>query len=174
MGRNRSKNKGKQFEERVAKIFRECWNLKKHECHRALSSGTYQVDYSDIVFSPDTIKRPHLIVECKKRSRVSANQLLTFTSELKDWVNQLEVASHKYYEHFGVFPFPMIVFATNNMRPLAIVNIDHLNRIPDFSNLLNLYLPKRPESLPFYIVNNDYIGTWLDFFLNYCLSPVYV
>jgi len=172
MGKNKSKNKGKQFEERVAKIFRECWHLSKHECHRALSSGTYQVDYSDIVFSPETIERPHLIVECKKRKSVPANQLLTFTSEFNNWLEQVEEASEKYFQHFQVYPVSLIVFAVNNMRPIVIVDQELLSLIPSKPEF-NLYLIKHPTSLNFYIVNNNYIGTWLDLFLNECLQPKY-
>jgi len=172
---NKSKDKGKRFEERVARIFRECWNLKKYECHRALSSGTYQVDYSDIVFSPETIERPHLIVECKIRASISANQLLTFTSdtqEFKSWMKQLDQSSEKYFKHFKVYPVPILVFAVNNMRPLVILDSDVISILPDSLDY-NLYLIKHPTSLDFYIVKGKYIATWLDLFLRELLQPVY-
>jgi len=171
MGRNKSKNKGKAFEERVAKIFRECWNLSKHECHRALSSGTYQVDYSDIVFSPETIKRPHLVVECKKRAHLPANQLLSFPNELKVWINQLEESVQKYFSHFQVYPLPLIVFAINNMKPLVIVNKKELERVKNEPKL-NLTLAKSITELDFYIVNKNFVATWLEDFLKNCLIPI--
>jgi len=167
---NKSKGKGKRFEEYVAKIFREKWNLKKHECHRALSSGTYKVDYSDIVFNPDEYRRPHLIVECKKRASLPANQLLTFSTEFDNWIEQLNKAANKYQEYFDIYPLKLLVFSVDRMRPLVVIDKSQLTK--SYLKQRNLKLNKDITKLNYYIKYDNYYSTWLDIFLTECLSLI--
>ena len=171
---NRSKQKGKEFEEYVASLIRKKWKLKKYECHRALSSGTYKVDYSDIVFNPDDFKRPHLVIECKKRGRkeFTYNTLLYPQSLIRPWIKQLNNAVAKYKKHFEVEPLPLLVIATDKMQPLVLVDTFYLRdlkvnpqrwnlQVLEEYNLPSEFLYRLDEKTSFYGVPlQDFLTKW--------------
>ena len=171
---NRSKQKGKEFEEYVASLIRKKWNLKKYECHRALSSGTYKVDYSDIVFNPDNFKRPHLVIECKKRGRneFTYNTLIYPQGLIRPWIKQLNSAVVKYKKHFEVEPLPLLVMATDKMHPLVLIDTCYLKdlkvnpqrwnlQISEDQILLSEFFYRIGEKQSFYgIPLQDFLTKW--------------
>ena len=129
---NRNKQRGKQFENRVAEIIRRKWNLTRKECHRALSSGTFRTDFSDIEIMPFEYKMPYIIIECKYRkpNTLTYRKFINPDRLLEDWYEQITIAGYKFAEEFGKFPLRLIVYGIPNVMPMVAL-FD-----PDWSDLL--------------------------------------
>jgi len=136
----RSKRKGKRFEDRIAKLIRDKWNLTKDECHRAQSSGTFQTDYSDIYLKPNNYLQPHLIIECKYRNPkvLTYNKILYPAQELVKWYEQIKQSSTKYIESFGIEPIKVIIYSAPNMRPISAITFTDYSELVKNSEPYNL------------------------------------
>ena len=135
---NKSKQKGKRFESRVAEIFRKKWNLSKDECYRAQSSGTFEVDYSDIIIRPRKYMQPHIVVECKYRNP----KTLTYSRVINpanflDKVNlQLKKSKEKYRADYGITPIGLIVYSSNYMPIMVAMTYEDylgIKNVPDYN-----------------------------------------
>jgi len=137
---NRNKERGKRFENKIANVIRECWGLRKDECHRAQSSGTFTSDYSDIIIRPFEYKLPHIIIECKYRNSktLTYNKLLNPGNLLDKFYEQIDEAGYKYLEEYETTPLKLITYGTPNMRPIVAIEETeflHLQQYPETYNL---------------------------------------
>ena len=135
---NKNKQRGKRFENKIADIIRKCWNLKRDECHRAQSSGTFKSDYSDIIIRPFEYKLPHIIIECKYRKNLTPNKLLQPGNVLDSFYKQVSDASIKYMSEYDVAPLCSVVYASPNMYPIMSITEDDFVNLQQNSEQYNL------------------------------------
>ena len=105
-----NKQRGKFFEEKIAKTYRDIFNLSKHECYRAGSSGARTtIEYNgDITFS-DPIKYP-IITECKYRKNLDINDIFPIcNNEVNKWIEQALSQQGLYKKMFKKDPLTLII-----------------------------------------------------------------
>jgi hypothetical protein len=170
---NRSKQKGKRFESRVAELIREKWKLSKDECHRAQSSGTFEVDYSDIIIRPRDYKQPHVIIECKYRNpkTLTYSKVINPATFLDKVNNQLLQAKEKYRADYGITPIGLMVYASAYMPIMVAMTYEDylgIKNVPDYNlryhsideDLLSVISYVRSDS------GNSYVVMLLEEFLD--------
>lgn len=108
----KSKQKGKYFEEQVAKYFRQVLNETRENIHRAFTSGISNIEKGDIVFTNYKI-----VVECKNHSTFSYYDIFPkLSKQLFNYYKSIE----KYRDHLKIL-------AINNssnrkFKPLAVLD----------------------------------------------------
>jgi hypothetical protein len=91
------KQKGKYFEDVVAKKVSAYLNLKKHQCYRSPFSGNGPFEYGDIKFSDPSIY--DMVLECKFHNNWDIRALYpNLGATIQDFVSEVFVAAEK-YEH---------------------------------------------------------------------------
>ena len=169
---NKYKNIGKRFEERVSEYFRKGWGLPPTAIHRALSSGTYKVDFSDIVFT--NFERwgyytPNLVVECKRRKSIPLNKYITLEiSEIPKWLSQLNDGKSKFSNQFGINTdnvLGILVVGIPNLEPFVVITTADLEYLRENSEKYNLTF--NPNLTFPYVVNPqlDVVGFKITHFL---------
>ncbi len=165
---NKSKNKGKQFERTVCKIFESVYN---EQFIRVPNSGAF-IGGSNInnikitengqnlsYFRGDIIppkKYEKLIIECKKRAKIDLYSIITGNiTEIKEWLKQL-YNDYRPDEQF----IRLLIISANSKKPLVVFNSKyHLEYT--FQNYLIIQIDNIIENL-----SKDFIITELsDVFL---------
>ena len=147
---NRNKEKGKKFEERVAKHLARVWGVPQRCITRTLTSGTYAHDYGDIQFRCG-IDIP-LVVECKRSTSQSLEKLIYKIPP--KWVWQLEDELKKAKDKTGRV-FAGVIVWSKPYKPLwVITRRDFFPPItePDFDlDYIALKIPHIVNAEGFYI-----------------------
>jgi hypothetical protein len=100
---NKNKNKGKYFENKIAKLIREAYGLKNHECRRADESGNGKFEYGDIFFT-DYEKYPQ-VYEIKFHEEWTFQGLFPRLNKLfLNWYEELYAAIQKYTFYYMTPP----------------------------------------------------------------------
>ena len=138
--RNTNKQKGKYLEDKLANMIEAYWELPDYAVSRAVSSGNFRNETGDIMFHLDEstkIKRPYIVFEAKRRSKLTAEDILYGSLvELNKWLDQINQAVEKFkqtYKTQAVLPVIVVGIGEPNKR----IKMLAILRLIDFRDLLS-------------------------------------
>jgi hypothetical protein len=110
-----SNRKGSSFERLVAKIIAKHFGVSPKECYRTpLSGGHPYAESSDLVLSPELLKKFPMVVECKHTKAWKIEHLFKPTKLMESWASQVLRATSEVTGRE-----PVIIFRGNRTPILA-------------------------------------------------------
>lgn len=152
---NTNKIKGKYFEEKIAKDYRDILKLSKLDCYRSSNSGAREsIEYTGDITFKDPLKY-NLITECKYYSSLKLEHIYPIcNSYIDEWINQVFKEREHYKSQFNKEPLSIIIASKPYLK-------DHYIIIVNDNDCFNQYdiIPK----IVFYSKPNDRFFTLVSY-----------